>query len=111
MKIIQRLPGVILIIYLIVSATDNFAQDIIIKKNNEQIKAKIIEIGTSEIKYKFYDAPDGPIIVISKKEVKSVKIEGKADKMIPVNEFKDDPMSISNNAIVDKTSSIKFNFF
>lgn len=99
------------IMCLLIFVNNNFAQDIIIKKDNEQIKAKIIEIGTTEIKFKYFDAPDGPTVVISKKEIKSLKIEGKADKLISVNEFKDDPMSVSNSAIIDKTSSIKFNFF
>ncbi|MGB3947121.1 MAG: hypothetical protein WBM13_03995 [Bacteroidia bacterium] len=87
------------------------AQDLIIKKDNEAIKAKILEIGTNEIKYKLYEAPDGPTIVIDKKEVKSIKIkgeEGKSDKVMSVNE---DPMSVNNSAIVDKTSSLKFHFF
>lgn len=86
-----------------------FSQDIIIKKNNEQIRAKILEVGTTEIKFKFYDAQDGPTITISKSDVKSLKIKGKNESsVIDVN---DDPMSVSNNLIMDKTNSLKFHFF
>lgn len=97
---------------IFISFTNNImAQDLIIKKDNEAIKAKILEIGTTEIKYKLYEAPDGPTIVIDKKEVKSIKIkgeDGKSDKVMSVTE---DPMSVNNSAIVDKTSSLKFHFF
>ncbi len=87
------------------------AQDLIVKKNNETIKAKILEIGSTEIKYKLFDAPDGPIIVINKREIKTLKIHeenGKGDKVMNISE---DPMSVGNGIILDKTSSIKFDFF
>jgi hypothetical protein len=84
------------------------AQDIIVKKNNDQLRVKIIEIGTREIKFKLYDAPDGPIISMSKSDVKTIKIEGKSDVVLNMD---DSPMSISNSAILDKTSAFKFNFF
>ena len=88
-----------------------YAQDIIVKKDNETIKAKIIEVGTTEIKYKLFDSPDGPTFTINKREVKSMKIHsenGKSDKVMNVTE---DPMSAGNAGIVDKTSSLKFHFF
>lgn len=84
------------------------AQDLIIKKNNEQLKVKIVEVGTKEIKFRFFDAPDGPIISMSKSEIKSIKIAGKNDVVLNMD---DNPMSVSNNAIIDKTSALKFNFF
>jgi|GEM_PF-589519 len=98
------------IILLITSATIN-AQDLIIKKNNETIKAKILEVGTTEIKYKLFDSPDGPTFTINKREIKTMKIHsenGKNDKVVNVEE---DPMSAGNAGIVDKTSSLKFHFF
>src|ERR1700739_849882 len=87
------------------------AQDVIIKKDNEQIKAKILEIGETEIKYKLFDAPDGPTIIINRREVKTLKIQGKNDKSTVMDVAKVDPMSVGNNIIADKTSSLKFHFF
>ncbi len=84
------------------------AQDIIIKKNSEQLKVKIVEIGTKEIKFKLFDAPDGPIISMNKSEIKTIKINGKNDVVLNMD---DNPMSVSNSAIIDKTSAVKFNFF
>lgn len=98
------------IIYLLCS-NNTIAQDLIIKKNNETIKAKILEIGTTEIKYKLYDSPDGPTITINKRDVKSMKIEGQNGKSDKVMTEQIDPMSVGNGAILDKTSSLKFHFF
>lgn len=49
------------------------AQDTIVLRNNTIIKAKVIEIGTTEIKYKKIDNPDGPTYNIKKSEVQAIK--------------------------------------
>ena len=38
-----------------------FAQDVIVKRNGDQIKSKILEITAESIKYKDFDFQDGPI--------------------------------------------------
>lgn len=55
--------------------TSVYAQDLIYKKNNEIILAKIIEMGLDEIKYKDYANPNGITQVIAKDEVTKVKFE------------------------------------
>lgn len=46
------------------------AQDVIVKRNGDQIKARIVEITTDNIiKYKDFEAPDGPIRNIRTQEV------------------------------------------
>lgn len=45
------------------------AQDRIIKKDKSEIKAKIIEISDTDVKYKKEDNPDGPTYSIKKYEV------------------------------------------
>ena len=99
-----------LIAVSILTVSNIFAQDIIIKKDNEQIKAKIIEIGTNEIKFKYWDAEDGPTITLKKDEIKSMTIKGKNNTQNTIG-VTEDPMSVSNSKILDKTSSFKFNFF
>ncbi len=49
------------------------AQDLIIKKNGDEINAKIQELGAREIKYKKMDNPDGPLFSILKSEVFMIK--------------------------------------
>jgi hypothetical protein len=46
-----------------------FSQDVITTKSGESIKAKILEVGTTDIKYKKSDNPDGPLYWISKTAV------------------------------------------
>ncbi|HAQ70453.1 MAG TPA: hypothetical protein DCR48_05710, partial [Flavobacteriales bacterium] len=51
------------------------AQDVIINNTGDEIQAKVLEISSSEIKYKRYDNLDGPIITIAKSEVLLIKYE------------------------------------
>jgi hypothetical protein len=49
------------------------AQDVIIKENGEEIQAKVIEVGTNEIKYKRLDNESGPTYIIPKSELFLIK--------------------------------------
>lgn len=51
------------------------AQDVIINKEGDEIKAKVLEITSAEIKYKRYDNQDGPIFTLSKTDVFLIKYE------------------------------------
>ncbi|MFZ5554251.1 MAG: hypothetical protein ACOZCO_14125 [Bacteroidota bacterium] len=55
------------------SSCQLLAQDTIIKMNGDEIEAKIIEINTTEIKYKKHSLPEGPLYVILKTEVFMIK--------------------------------------
>lgn len=46
-----------------------FAQDIITKKDGTDIRAKVLEITTNEVKYKLYDEPDGITYTSRKSEL------------------------------------------
>ncbi len=52
-----------------------FSQDLIIKKNGEEIKAKVSEVNQSEIKYKKIANLTGPVYTISKSEVIMIRYE------------------------------------
>ena len=90
---------------------NNQLPDIIIKKDNEQLKVKVLEIGSTTVKYRYFDSPNGPVIVMEKRDIKTIKIKGKMDKSYDVINNEPDPMSTGNAAILDKTSAFKFNFF
>src|SRR5947207_480696 len=60
----------------------SFAQDVIIKKNGDEIKSKILEVSGSEIKYKRSDNMDGPTYTIPKPEVFMVKYENGTKEII-----------------------------
>ena len=52
-----------------------FSQDIITTKSGEDIKAKILEVNTSEIKYKKSENIDGPIFSVLKSDVLILRYE------------------------------------
>ncbi|TAL58226.1 MAG: hypothetical protein EPN85_12085 [Bacteroidetes bacterium] len=90
----------------VIDVKTGLSEDIIVKKDGSVIKAKISEMGASEVKYKLYTSPDGPLMSLRKQDIESVKIDGQV-----VYEHKPDPYSVSNNSILDRTSTVKFYFF
>jgi len=52
-----------------------FAQDIIILKDGSMIESKVVEVSTSEIRYKRFDHLEGPTIVITSDKVLSIKYQ------------------------------------
>ncbi len=53
----------------------SYAQDMITKKNSEDIKAKVLEVTTSEIKFKKFENLNGPTFSLSKSEVIMIRYE------------------------------------
>lgn len=49
-----------------------FAHDIIVTKKAQKIEAKILEVSTSEIRYKELDNLDGPIFILKTEEINSI---------------------------------------
>ncbi len=65
---------------LLLSGGQIFSQDVIIKSNGDELKAKVVELTETTIKYKSEDNLDGPIYNIPKSEVFKVKYgTGKSD--------------------------------
>jgi hypothetical protein len=69
------------LVLVIFFTTQLFAQDKIYKLKGTVIKAKVIEIGTDEIKYKLYDNPDGPVYVVDKSTLNRIEYaDGRVEK-------------------------------
>lgn len=92
---------------LILAGSIAHSQDIIRKKNKEEIKAKVLEIGIDEIKYRPFNMSDAPVIVIPKEEVFEIIFEnGSTYKVSP------DPYSLNQEMDVrNKTHKIAIEFF
>lgn len=59
-----------------------YSQDVIVKKDGEEIKSKVMEVSGDEIKYKMWDYQDGPIYRIPASEIFMIKYQnGKKDIM------------------------------
>ncbi len=71
----------IYLLLIVFSSNISNAQDIIMKRNNDELKAKIIEITDENIKYKDFDYQDGPTRNIKVSEVFMILYEnGKREK-------------------------------
>ena len=53
----------------------SFAQDLITTKEGKDIQAKILEVNSTEVKYKKYNNLDGPIFTMKKSEILLVRYE------------------------------------
>lgn len=80
---------IILLLCAIFSNNSSFAQDVIVKKDGSTILSKVIEVGSSEIKYKKIGKPDGPLYSINVSDVLSVNYES-GEKESFENVVKDD---------------------
>ena len=63
------------------------SQGIIIKKNTEEIKCKVIEVEDLKVKYKNWDNVDGPIYGISKSEIFMIKYENRNKETLDFDTF------------------------
>lgn len=62
-------------VLVIMIASVCFSQDLITKKNGEDIQAKVIEVGQTEIKFRRLDNLDGPLFTVSKSDVLMIRYE------------------------------------
>jgi hypothetical protein len=77
-----------LFVLLLFAASFSYAQDKIYRKNGKIVEAKIIEIGSDEIKYKEFHDTDGPIYVLETDRISKIVFEnGKVEKF--TIDFKD----------------------
>ncbi|MEP7371756.1 MAG: hypothetical protein ABI675_00110 [Chitinophagaceae bacterium] len=93
------------IICLLFSVSFIFAQDKIYRQNGKVIEAKIIEVGSGEIKYKEFNNPNGPIYVLESDRIKKIVYEnGKEEKFI-------DNLKDPERYAGQLKNAIKINFF
>ncbi len=72
----------LLLVSLVLTASLH-AQDKIYRKNGQVLKVKVIEVGTSEIKYKIFGDDEGPIYVLEKDRIKKIEYaNGTSEKLV-----------------------------
>jgi hypothetical protein len=75
------LKTVLLVALLVCTASLCWSQDKIYRKNGKIVEAKVLEIGSAEVKYKEFSNPDGPIYVLeTDRIIKIVYENGKVEK-------------------------------
>ena len=61
-----------LIAFALIATMSLWAQDIIVTKDAQKIEAKILEVSTTEIRYKEFDYQDGPTFILSTDEIATI---------------------------------------
>ena len=51
------------------------AQDVVIMNNGDEIRAKVLEITSDEVKYRLYEEPDGVIYSVWKSDILMIHYE------------------------------------
>lgn len=63
------------LLFIVIGASPVFAQDLITKKNGEDVKAKVLEVTPNEVKYKLFDEPNGVTYTAKKSELLMIRYE------------------------------------
>lgn len=95
------------ILLFLIASLPAFSQDIIKTKKDQIIKAKVLEIGIDEIKYKDFENQDGPVIVILKSDVKEIRYENGSRLTLVPDAYEAAP----EINIRDRKRAIKIDFF
>lgn len=78
MNLTQR---ILILVSLLTIVLPGRAQDIIVRCDGSVVQAKILEVSSSEIKYKRYSNPDGPLFTLKSSEILSINYEnGEVDR-------------------------------
>ena len=107
----------LIFILTVAAASASFSQDIIYKKNGDEIKAKVNKIGSEEIEYYRFDNLTGPLFTIAKSEVliiiysngsKDIFQEAPSSNNVPVTNNVDvrPPSRYRASDIFNKTSTL-----
>jgi hypothetical protein len=71
------------------------AQDIILTKNSDVISAKILEISSTEVKYKKFGNPNGPTFTLEKSDIQSITYQNGEKEVFNVSSAKKSNISVS----------------
>lgn len=92
----------IVCVMLLFSAHQLYAQDTIVKRNEEKIIAKILEVNLSDIKYKQFDYQDGPVFTAQKWELNYIRYANGVKE-----EFEKFPSPITNHEVLKTDLTIQ----
>lgn len=105
LKKLHFMKKFIIVLYLLLCSVLGFAQDVLTKKNGEDISSKVLEVTTTEIKYKKFDNPNGPTFTILKSEVLLIRYENGTKDV-----FNEPQKPVTQSqAVVERTVSFKKN--
>lgn len=93
------------VLSLLLVAINVYAQDVIVQKNGTTIISKILEVGSTEIKYKKFSNPDGPVYSISKSDVISINYENGDKDLFSSPSESIAPIQANKNQLPQRTTA------
>lgn len=78
----KTMKRLFLVLASMASVASTFAQDVIVKRDGEEIQCKILEVSTNKVKYKQWKNQDGPTFVEKKTDVLMLKYENGQKEVI-----------------------------
>ncbi|MCX6210807.1 MAG: hypothetical protein NTZ59_15215 [Bacteroidetes bacterium] len=93
----KKVTKTIIILITVLNTVNLFSQDIITKLNGEEIKAKVLEVNQTTIKYKKFEFITGPDYTISKSEVFMIKYENGTKDIFKIDQQPTDINSTTPN--------------
>ena len=99
MKTLRKLAASLCLVFMAVTA---MAQDVIVMRDQSTVMSKVLEITSTEIKYKKWNNQDGPTYSVLRSEVVSINYENGE-----VERFLDNSSSQQNNYQEDFRQTIK----
>lgn len=85
------------------------AQDVIFKKNGDEISAKVEEVGVYEVKYKKFDNQDGPLYTLLKTEIFMIKFANGTKEVFNTESNSNVPVKtevVAEPAVLDQATVI-----
>jgi hypothetical protein len=85
------------------------AQDVIFKKNGDEINAKVEEVGVNEVKYKKFDNQDGPMYTLLKSEIFMIKFANGTKEVFNAESKSNVPVKtevVAEPAVLDQATVI-----
>lgn len=73
--IANSLKRIMILGTVLIISTFTFAQDVIVKRNAEEIQARVVRIDETSVTYKKYSNLDGPEYVVSKSDLFYIRYE------------------------------------
>ena len=67
------------------------AQDVIILRDGSEINSKVLEVGTTEVKYKAFDNPEGPVYALQKARIFMIRYENGTKDVFSEQETQEGP--------------------
>ena len=103
---IRIMKKISLITLLIILSGKLFSQDIITTGEDKEVKAKVIEVTSENIKYKKYDNPQGPTYTINLTDIKKVKYANGEEEVFGVKSRNNESASASSSSNDNDVPSI-----